>query len=78
MIVLYHQIGTEISRCVQEQGWGSKVIEAFSKDLRSKFADIRGFSSRNLIYVGKFAESYTEEFVQQAVAQIPQRTTTRQ
>jgi hypothetical protein len=40
--------------------------------LRSAFADIKGFSSRNLKYMRKFAETYPDEqIVQQAAAQIP-------
>ncbi|GHU14331.1 hypothetical protein FACS189449_10870 [Alphaproteobacteria bacterium] len=72
MIHLYHHIGTEIIRLQSEKGWGSKVIEQLSKDLHGTFPEMKGFSTRNLKYMRKFAEEYpSAEFVQQAAAQLP-------
>ena len=72
LILLYHRIGTYISKLQEEQGWGSKVIQQLSKDLKSMFPDMKGFSERNLKYMRKFAFEYPDaEFVQQAVAQLP-------
>ena len=54
------------------EGWGSKIIENLSKDLKSEFPDLKGFSEKNLKYMRKFSEEYNDiEFVQQVVAQIP-------
>ncbi len=51
---------------------GAKVIERLSLDLRSAFPEVKGFSSRNLKYMRAFAEAWSsEEFVQQAAAQLP-------
>ena len=72
LILLYHRIGTYILQLQKEQGWGSKVIQQLSKDLKSTFPDMKGFSERNLKYMRKFAFEYPDaEFVQQAVAQLP-------
>ena len=72
LILLYHRIGTYILKLQKEQGWGSKVIQQLSKDLKSTFPDMNGFSERNLKYMRKFAFEYPDaEFVQQAVAQLP-------
>ncbi len=72
LVLLYWQIGREILQRQDAQGWGAKVIEQLSKDLRSAFPNMKGFSSRNLKYMREFAENYPdEEFVQQLVAQIP-------
>ena len=41
-------------------------------DLRAEFPDMKGFSTRNLKYMRKFAKSYPDvEFVQQVAAQLP-------
>ncbi|WP_343033104.1 DUF1016 N-terminal domain-containing protein, partial [Wolbachia endosymbiont of Atemnus politus] len=72
LILLYHYIGTEILKRQEEHGWGAKVIDQLSKDLRDTFPDMKGFSTRNLKYMRKFAEEYPDvEFVQQVTAQLP-------
>jgi hypothetical protein len=35
LIMLYHHIGSEIIRLQKEKGWGSKIIDQLSKDLKS-------------------------------------------
>ncbi len=72
LILLYHYIGTEIIKSQKQHGWGAKIIDQLSRDLRSEFPEMKGFSTRNLKYMRKFAEEYAEhEFVQQLVAQLP-------
>lgn len=72
LVLLYWQIGREILRKQQELGWGAKVVERLSKDLRREFPEMKGFSPRNLKYMRAFAEGYEDEqFVQQLAAQIP-------
>jgi predicted nuclease of restriction endonuclease-like (RecB) superfamily len=72
LVLLYWQIGRDILERQEKQGWGAKVVDQLSKDLRSAFPDMKGFSTRNLKYMRALAESYPDEqFVQQAVAQIP-------
>ena len=72
LVLLYWKIGREILERQKTQGWGAKVIERLSKDLRSEFPEMKGFSLRNIKYMRALAESYAdEEFVQQVVAQIP-------
>jgi predicted nuclease of restriction endonuclease-like (RecB) superfamily len=72
LIMLYHHIGSEIIRLQKEKGWGSSVINQLSKDLKSSFPDMQGFSPRNLGYMKKFAEQYWDgEFLQQAAAKLP-------
>jgi predicted nuclease of restriction endonuclease-like (RecB) superfamily len=72
LVLLYWQIGREILQKQQELGWGAKVVERLSKDLRREFPEMKGFSRTNLLYMRAFAEAYEEEqFVQQVVGQIP-------
>ena len=71
LILLYHHIGSEILRRQKEHGWGAKVIDQLSKDLRKAFPEMKGFSPRNLKYMRKFAEEYPDiEFVQTVLAQL--------
>ena len=54
------------------EGWGTKVIDRISADLRIAFPDMRGLSSRNLKYMRSFASAWPDrEIVQQVAAQIP-------
>jgi predicted nuclease of restriction endonuclease-like (RecB) superfamily len=72
LVLLYWQIGRDILARQAAQGWGSKVIERLSQDLRAAFQEMQGFSPRNLKYMRAFAEAWPDsEFVQQAVAQLP-------
>ena len=72
MISLYWNIGNQILERQKEEGWGTKVIENISKDLRSEFPEMKGLSARNLVYMQTFAKNYPNfEITQQAAAQIP-------
>lgn len=72
LIMIYWQIGREILDQQNTQGWGGKVIDQLSKDLRTTFPEMKGFSPRNLKYMRRFAEVWNnDEFVQQFAAQIP-------
>jgi predicted nuclease of restriction endonuclease-like (RecB) superfamily len=75
MVLLYWDIGRTILDRQQQQGWGAKVIDRLSYDLKTAFPDMSGFSPRNLKYMRKFAESWQDRvIVQRAVAQIPWRS----
>ncbi len=72
MILLYWNIGREILKRQSQEGWGAKVIERLSQDLKKSFPDMKGFSRTNLLYMRAFAEAYPDEqIVQQVAGQIP-------
>ena len=72
LIALYWQIGKEILVKQAEEGWGSKVIERLSQDLKREFPGMSGFSHTNLKYMKTFAESWPDWSIgQQLVDQIP-------
>jgi predicted nuclease of restriction endonuclease-like (RecB) superfamily len=72
LVLLYWQIGREILERQESESWGAKVIDHISSDLTHEFPGIKGFSTRNLKYMRKFAEVWSDEqFVQQVAAQIP-------
>jgi predicted nuclease of restriction endonuclease-like (RecB) superfamily len=71
-IALYHELGREILARQGREGWGAKVIDRLSADLRTAFPDMRGLSGRNLRYMRHFAQECPEaRFGQQPAAQLP-------
>lgn len=72
LIRLYWRIGKEILERQQKEGWGAKVIDRLSADLRQEFSGMRGLSVRNLKYMRSFAAAWdSTEIVQRPVAQLP-------
>jgi predicted nuclease of restriction endonuclease-like (RecB) superfamily len=71
MVALYWRIGHTILRRQQEQGWGARVIERLSVDLRTEFPGMRGLSPRSLVYMRTLAAADERPIAQQAVAQLP-------
>ncbi|MBL7794039.1 MAG: hypothetical protein JNK77_17050, partial [Saprospiraceae bacterium] len=59
----------------RNEGWGAKIIDRMSYDLKQAFPEMQGFSPRNLKYMRKFAEAWPDpELVQRSVALIPWRS----
>lgn len=58
LILLYWEVGREILQRQRNQGWGSKVIDKLSQDLKLEFPALKGFSPRNLKYMRDFALAY--------------------
>ncbi|WP_245800801.1 DUF1016 N-terminal domain-containing protein [Wolbachia endosymbiont of Wuchereria bancrofti] len=51
---------------------GSESFKQLSKNLKGAFPEMKGFSTRNLKYMHKFAEEYLDvEFVQQVAVELP-------
>lgn len=71
MVLLYWDIGKVILERQAQEGWGAKVIDRLSFDLKTAFPDMNGLSPRNLKYMRKFADAWPDrEIVQEALAQI--------
>jgi len=60
LILLYWQIGREILLRQEQQGWGSKVIDRLSEDLKREFPEMKGFSRSNLKYMRSFAKAWPD------------------
>jgi predicted nuclease of restriction endonuclease-like (RecB) superfamily len=72
LILLYWEIGYQILVRQGQEGWGAKVIDRLSFDLKEAFPDMQGFSPRNLKYMRAFAAAYPDRaIVQGGLAQIP-------
>lgn len=67
LVMLYWHVGREILKRQNDEGWGSKVIDRLSLDLKGEFPDVRGFSPRNLKYMREFAEKWPQEAIVQGV-----------
>lgn len=72
MVLLYWDLGRMILDRQDRAGWGARVIDRLSMDLREAFPDMKGFSPRNLKYMRAFAAAWPERsIVQETLAQIP-------
>jgi predicted nuclease of restriction endonuclease-like (RecB) superfamily len=67
LILFYFKIGKAILEKQKQEGWGTKIIEKVSQDLKTEFSDMKGLSSSNLFYVRRFAE-----FIMAEITILPQ------
>ncbi len=75
LVLMYWDIGMLILEKQEKLGWGAKIIDRLSHDLKKAFPQMSGFSPRNLKYMRKFADSWPDKkIVQRTVAQIPWRS----
>jgi predicted nuclease of restriction endonuclease-like (RecB) superfamily len=75
LVLMYWDMGSSILERQQNEGWGAKVVDRLSHDLKSAFPDMSGFSPRNLKYMRAFAAAWpSRELVQRTVAQLPWRS----
>lgn len=58
LIELYWEIGREILRREQVEGWGAKIIQRPAADLRREFPGMTGLSRANLQYMRAFAAAW--------------------
>lgn len=65
MIDLYWRIGDLILARQAAEGWGAKVIDRLSGDLRAAFPDMSGLSARNLKYMRAFAAAWPDPAIVQ-------------
>jgi predicted nuclease of restriction endonuclease-like (RecB) superfamily len=71
LIALYYELGAQIVDREVHSKWGSGFIDAFSRDLKHAFPEMKGFSSKNLRYCRAFFRFYSDSTIwQQAVAKL--------
>ena len=61
MLRLYWDLGRDIVVRKMDAKWGSKFFQEVSKDLKSEFPDMQGFSKSNLYYMRQFYLFYSKE-----------------
>jgi predicted nuclease of restriction endonuclease-like (RecB) superfamily len=76
LLAIYREIGVAIAEQEREAGWGAKVVENLSRDLKSEFQDMKGLSPRNLRYMRDFAVAYPHfPLLQAPLAKMPENGT---
>lgn len=71
LIELYWRIGKLILDRQEQEGWGTRVIDRLSADLRAEFPGMRGFAQRSLVYMRTFAAAWPDPIAQGPIAQLP-------
>ena len=67
LMCLYWQIGSVIIERQMNSGWGSKVIDRLTNDLRAACPTMKGISLTNVKYMVQFAKEYPDFLISQAV-----------
>ena len=57
LLLLYYDIECVIN---EHKSWGNKFIDNLATDIRIAFPESKGYSVRNLKYMAKFAETYSD------------------
>ncbi|WP_231490653.1 YhcG family protein [Pedobacter sp. Leaf170] len=63
LLILYFAIGRFISRKIEEEKWGAKIIDNLSADLQLELPGLRGFSASNIKRMRVFFEAWHDQFV---------------
>ena len=63
LLTLYFAVGKFISRKIEEEKWGAKIIESLSADLQLELLGLRGFSASNIKRVRLLYESWKQHSV---------------
>jgi predicted nuclease of restriction endonuclease-like (RecB) superfamily len=61
-VLLYWEIGKDVSLKMQADGWGKSVVEQLSKDIQREFPGVKGFSARNIWRMKTLYEFYDSVF----------------
>jgi predicted nuclease of restriction endonuclease-like (RecB) superfamily len=72
LVATYWAVGKEILDRQSQEGWGAKVIDRLSADLRDKFPGLKGFSSRNFLFMRSFSSTWDlAAIVKAPLSQLP-------
>ncbi len=73
LILLYSDIGRAIVDAQKDKGYGKRVVEMLSADLRREFPEMAGLTARNLWLMRAFFLAYAgdEQILKQPVAESP-------
>jgi predicted nuclease of restriction endonuclease-like (RecB) superfamily len=71
LLTLYWELGREICEKQEKANWGEGLIDQVANDLSAAFPGVKGFSTRNLLYITKWYRFYFDfEIAPQVVAKI--------
>ncbi|MEI6090038.1 MAG: PDDEXK nuclease domain-containing protein [bacterium] len=79
LVLMYWDLGKQIVEKQENTKWGSGFIDQLSKDLKSEFPNMSGFSDKNLRYCRAFYVFYRNAPIrQQVVAELGKNTNSQQ
>jgi predicted nuclease of restriction endonuclease-like (RecB) superfamily len=72
LIELYWSIGRDIVQRQHTEAWGKAIVERLSRDIRSEFPGLRGFSPQNIWYMRAFHQAWAVDpvILQQPVGEL--------
>lgn len=63
LVSLYFEIGKYLSEKVENQPWGSKIIQSVAFNVRQKYPTLKGFNRPGLYRMIQFYESYRDNVI---------------
>lgn len=61
LLRMYWDVGEMLFTSKTKDGWGKKTLQRLAKDLKNEYADIKGFSIRNMQCMMQFYKEYNKE-----------------
>ena len=61
LLRMYWDVGKMLFESKTKDGWGKKTLQRLANDLKNEYADIKGFSIRNMQYMMQFYNEYNKE-----------------
>lgn len=71
MLRMYWDVGEMLQQSQNADGWGKKTLQRLAVDLKNDYAEIKGFSVRNMQYMMQFFNEYNQELTMVKVAAAP-------
>lgn len=71
MLRMYWDVGEMLQQSQDADGWGKKTLQRLAVDLKNDYAEIKGFSVRNMQYMMQFFNEYNQELTMVKVAATP-------
>lgn len=67
LLLLYYSLGFDLECRIQQEKWGTAVIDRASADLQAEFPEMGGLSPRNLRRMKAFYRAYRPEVARRAI-----------
>ncbi|MDE6439709.1 MAG: PDDEXK nuclease domain-containing protein [Bacteroidales bacterium] len=61
LLRMYWDIGQLLQQSQDNDGWGKKTLQRLAMDLKNDYAEIKGFTVRNMQYMVQFFNEYNQE-----------------
>lgn len=71
MLRMYWDVGEMLQQSQDADGWGRKTLQRLAADLKNDYAEIKGFTVRNMQYMVQFFNEYNQELTMVKRAAFP-------